>query len=320
MSFIKTSVEDDLKNLDPIIRQTFAKCPLHMLEKLDYALCTNGKKLRPRIFLLTSKAKDEKSDGALEIAAAIELIHAASLIHDDIIDFSKFRRDKKALWTKFDASSAVLIGDLVWCKASMLLHEHAPKDVIQIIMEAAEAMIESEIQELEKIDEGSLSRSGYFDIISGKTASLFAAAAQAGAVFCGSRTNSQAFRDFGHNFGTAFQIMDDIVDYKNDHRRQTGSEKQPTKQLITLPLLIALERCSPKERTNLIQGLHDRDSTLHSMRQLIKSYESEGDAISVANSYFDLAKKAINKIDNNNLVDLLHEVTDNTTSQFLAAC
>lgn len=217
----------------------------------DYLLLLPGKLFRPTLLLLADEVGGTPRPDAVTFAATVELVHLATLVHDDAVDNSVLRRGQptvNALWTH---QIAIIMGDYLYSRAVTELARVGHLEAIRILGEAANVMSVGEMRQLTAYDALDFSEEDYYRLISAKTASLMKAACGMGA-FLGSRTHMEALSDFGQNLGMAFQVVDDILDY-------VGSEEETGKPVghdlrerkVTLPLVGALRAASPAAATDI---------------------------------------------------------------------
>lgn len=217
-----------------------------------------GKKIRPALVLLSAKASMKKnfshsSNNLIKIAAAIELIHIASLVHDDVIDHSNLRHNKSTINVKYGPEVSIALGDYIYSVAFELISKYGNKNILKTISSATKLMCEGELFQVCERDNFSLSKETYMLFIKNKTAALFASSCHAGSIFTKSSTELQnALKEYGLNFGAAFQIIDDYLDLMGN-RKQIG--KNPGQDVksgeVTLPVLNLLSSVSDNEKNNL---------------------------------------------------------------------
>jgi len=206
---------------------------------------SRGKRLRPASVLFGAKSFWKNDDGAVLLATSVELIHASSLIHDDIVDEAHFRRDEEAINFKYGNSMAVLIGDYVFTKALLTANELGRTDILHALMDAVINMVEGEFQEEHLSIEERLREETYLEIIAKKTASLFKASFGVGGMWKGWKsTDLKKLFKAGYEFGVAYQIIDDCIDLFNE------TDGDLTQQKVTLPTIYAIKR-----KPNLISYL-----------------------------------------------------------------
>lgn len=257
-------VREDLEQVErtlDAIRQAEQFSELRKM--LEHVLGGGGKRLRPLVALLAGKFGDYRPEPLVFLAASIELLHTASLVHDDVIDRSSTRRGRPTANALFDNQAAVMLGDFMFAHAADLVARTDNTEVVRLFSRTLMAMVSGELtQDLSAYDY-SQDTVSYFERIAGKTASLFAASCEGGAMLSGApREWVNALHDYGHNLGMAFQIVDDILDFSGDEKemgKPIGSDLM--QGALTLPSLLLMER-SPK--SNPIKKLfRNPDCTEH---------------------------------------------------------
>lgn len=242
---ILADLTPDLKNVDQIILEfAVGKSPL-IAEISNHLISSGGKRIRPILLILAAKlcgAKDEKNPQNL--AAAVELIHSATLLHDDVVDTSQVRRGKKTANALWDNKASILVGDYLFSIAFQLMVRVKNLEVLALLSKASSIMADGEVMQLENSSDVALSQEKYFEIIFGKTAVLFAAACESGALVS-EALNAEviALREFGTNLGIIFQIVDDILDYSSDEKilgKDVGNDFFEGK--VTLPVILLYQK------------------------------------------------------------------------------
>lgn len=235
------AVEDKLSSIGK--RSSFEE-PSLLLELLGHILDSPGKRTRPAITILASKFHPSDHNLPIIMAAAVELLHIASLIHDDTVDNSAVRRGKETVSTKWDENVAVLLGDYVFASSATLVCDTENIRVIRRFSETIMELSSGELAEISSAFNWDVSRESYWQRIYEKTASLFCTAAESGAILSGAPENLvQSLKSYGYNLGMAFQIVDDILDFQ-------GNEEEVGKPVgndllqgtITLPSILLMER------------------------------------------------------------------------------
>ncbi|MDD9801597.1 MAG: polyprenyl synthetase family protein [Deltaproteobacteria bacterium] len=216
----------------------------------EHVLEAGGKRLRPALLMLAAELCGYAGPRRVQIAAAVELLHTATLLHDDVVDLSDTRRGRAAARAIWGNRRAVLVGDFFYARASAMVVEDGDPDVLWIFADTIARMAEGELLQLEKSFEPGVSEAHYHAVIERKSASLTAAAAEAGAILGGvTRAERRRVAEFGREFGLAFQLRDDALDYGADAQ---ALGKPPHADLregkVTLPLILTLKRCSAAER------------------------------------------------------------------------
>jgi octaprenyl-diphosphate synthase len=215
----------------------------------DHLIAAGGKRLRPVLTVAAARMAGGTGDGGLKLAAAVEFVHTATLLHDDVVDTSDLRRGKVAAHLIWGAAPAVLVGDFLFARAFELMVETGSLRALQILAHASSVIAEGEVLQLTRSNDLALEQSTYLQIIQAKTAELFAAAAESGAVSAGAdEARVQALRSYGLNLGLAFQLVDDALDYEASAEalgKNSGDDFREGK--VTLPLLLAVQRTGTGE-------------------------------------------------------------------------
>ncbi|MBP7710170.1 MAG: polyprenyl synthetase family protein [Rickettsiales bacterium] len=274
----------DLKKVDQIILEfAVGKSPL-IAEISNHLISSGGKRIRPILLILAAKlcgAKDEKNPQNL--AAAVELIHSATLLHDDVVDASQVRRGKKTANALWDNKASILVGDYLFSIAFQLMVRVKNLEVLGLLAKASSIMADGEVMQLENSSDVTLSQEKYFEIIFGKTAVLFAAACESGALVSeASNAEVTALREFGTNLGIIFQIVDDMLDYSSDEKtlgKDVGNDFFEGK--VTLPVILLQQKADKVEQKfisdvftkNLLASEHSA-SDLAQFLELLKKHEA----------------------------------------------
>jgi len=216
----------------------------------DHVFASGGKRLRPALLCLTAEMCGYTGPRRIQIAAALELIHTATLLHDDVVDLATVRRGKPAANVVWGNKRAVLAGDFLYARASTMIVEDGSAGILRIFTHCIQAMAEGELLQLERSFDADVPESHYYGVIERKSATLLGAACECGAVLAGvTRAEERRVAEFGRELGLAFQIRDDALDYEADERdfgKHRYTDLREGK--VTLPLLFALKRCTPAER------------------------------------------------------------------------
>jgi octaprenyl-diphosphate synthase len=245
-----SSVKDDFTAVDAaIIEHLRSQVPL--VEKIGkYIIDSGGKRLRPLLVLLAARACGYQQDQHITLAAVIEFIHTATLLHDDVVDTSDLRRGKPTANNKWSNSSSVLVGDFLYSRAFQMLVSIGQVDVMDTISSATNVIAEGEVLQLLNAKNPDVSEKDYLHVILGKTAMLFEAASHTGAQLAQANTEqADALRRFGRHLGIAFQLIDDLMDYTGDQAtmgKNVGDDLAEGKP--TLPLIHAMAHGSDDDR------------------------------------------------------------------------
>jgi len=248
---IISELAPDLKKVDEIILEfAVGKSPL-IQEISNHLISSGGKRIRPILLILAAKLCGTNSDNNHHnLAAAVELIHSATLLHDDVVDTSEVRRGKKTANAIWDNKASILVGDYLFSIAFQLMVRGKSLRVLDLLAKASSIMADGEVMQLENSSDVALSQEKYFEIIFGKTAVLFSAACESGALINNrSEAEIAALREFGKNLGIIFQIIDDVLDYSSQEQilgKEIGNDFFEGK--VTLPIIITYENATESER------------------------------------------------------------------------
>ena len=243
---------------------------------LKFIIKRKGKQMRPMFVLLAAKICGSVSEPAYHAAALIELLHTATLVHDDVVDNSMLRRNFFSINALWKNKIAVLVGDYLLSKGLLLAVEKETFDLLRITSQAVREMSEGELLQIEKARRLDITEEVYFDIIRAKTASLLAAACSAGAQAASKLPEDVArFRLFGEKVGIAFQIKDDLFDYgQEDVGKPTGNDIREKK--MTLPLIYALQHMDKANRRRVIYTVKNNNNDKHKVREVIDLVHASG--------------------------------------------
>ena len=224
-----------------------------------YLQAGGGKRLRPILVLLASRLVGTVTDGSIRMAAVVEMIHTATLVHDDVIDIAKTRRGRPSSNTIWGNHTCVLAGDWLYMQAFQMALRQRNFHVLDVLITLTQMMVEGELLQLELIGKINVSEADYMELVDRKTASLFSACARLGAMMGGGDDATEArLGEFAWNLGIAFQLVDDVLDFTSHEKvlgKPVGSDLREGK--VTLPLIYALEHASEQERRSLDQVLKD---------------------------------------------------------------
>jgi len=264
----------------------------------EHLIAAGGKRLRPLLTVAAARLAGSDNDTCLKLAAAVEFIHTATLLHDDVVDGSQLRRGKVAAHLIWGAAQSVLVGDFLFARAFELMVETNSMKALEILARASRVIAEGEVLQLTRSHDLNLSQALYLEIIAAKTAELFAAASEAGGVSAGvSAVQSDALRAYGMNLGLAFQLADDALDYGGTTEalgKNAGDDFREGK--ATLPLLLAIARSGPREAEFWERAIGRREQTeadFRRARELIVGTGALEATLDLAANYADKAKAAL---------------------------
>ena len=235
-------VADDLRRVDALIRQRLDSDVALVRQVAEYIVAAGGKRLRPALLLLAAGASGYRGAARLPLAAVIEFIHTATLLHDDVVDESHLRRGRQTANAAFGNAAAVLVGDFLYSRAFQMMVELENMRVMHVLADATNAIAAGEVMQLMASRDPELDEARYLEVIRRKTAKLFEAAAQLGAILAGApAVAEQGLAAYGMHLGTAFQLIDDVLDYSGDAEaigKSLGDDLAEGKP--TLPLIHVL--------------------------------------------------------------------------------
>ncbi|MDF0604430.1 octaprenyl diphosphate synthase [Neisseriaceae bacterium TC5R-5] len=242
----RTLIADDMQAVDRVIRDRLHSDVALIRQVASYIISAGGKRLRPALTLLSGRALGYDGAHLYELAAMIEFIHTATLLHDDVVDESDLRRGRETANALFGNAASVLVGDFLYTRAFQMMVTTQNMDILQVMAAATNIIAEGEVLQLLNIGNTSISEAEYLQVIQYKTAKLFEAAARVGALIAGANVQQvQAMADYGMYLGTAFQIIDDVLDYSGDAEtigKSLGDDLAEGKP--TLPLIYTMRQGS----------------------------------------------------------------------------
>ena len=246
---IRSLLADDMRAVDEVIRARLYSEVALVSQVADYIISAGGKRLRPALLLLSAGACGHHGEDAHELAAVVEFIHTATLLHDDVVDDSNMRRGRATANSLFGNPAAVLVGDFLYSRAFQMMVSVGRMRVMEVLAEATNVIAEGEVLQLMNVHDPDVTEAAYLDVIRFKTAKLFEAAGRLGAVLAGAPTDAEEdLARFGMHLGTAFQLVDDVLDYSGDLAvtgKNLGDDLAEGK--ATLPLIYVLRHGSAKQ-------------------------------------------------------------------------
>ncbi|HRN89093.1 polyprenyl synthetase family protein [Hyphomicrobium sp.] len=291
-------VNEDMNAINRIILDK-AVSHVDLIPKLTHHLVNSGgKRLRPMLAIASSKLCGYTGQGHVKTAAAIEFMHTATLLHDDVVDESDTRRGHKTARLIWGNQATVLVGDFLLGQAFRMLVDVGSLSVLRILSNAAATIAEGEVMQLAAAKNTATTEDAYLSIIDAKTAALFAAASEVGAALSKRPADEEAaLRSYGRNLGLAFQLVDDALDYGGDSARlgkSVGDDFREGK--ITLPVILSFRRGNDQERAfwnrTIVEGKIE-DSDLQEAIRLMKRHNAIADTLERARSYGSVAHDAL---------------------------
>jgi octaprenyl-diphosphate synthase len=325
----KENFNEVVKNLSNLCKEDLNSINTLILEKLDssvpliqeigkYLILSGGKRLRP---LLTTSCfhilnnQSLKNVNHIGLAAAVEFIHAATLLHDDVVDLSKDRRGNLTANEVWGNKTSVLVGDFLFSRSFQLMTKYGNMETLKILSDTSVVISEGEVLEISNDKNLEMNQDTYFQIINGKTASLFSAACQVGGISGGAKDNEhQALKSFGTNFGMAFQLIDDAIDYSSNSKtmgKNIGDDFKEGK--ITLPIILAYGRSKNEEKKflqNVISNPKEDQKNFKLTKELLIKYKCIEDTLIRANHFADVAIDSLTIFNDNEYKEALIKLID----------
>jgi len=304
----KINFNEAVKNLSILCKEDLLSINTLILEKLDssvpliqeigkYLILSGGKRLRPLLTTSCFHILNNKSTNKINhigLAAAVEFIHAATLLHDDVVDLSKDRRGKLTANEVWGNKTSVLVGDFLFSRSFQLMTNYGNMETLKILSDTSVIISEGEVLEISNDKNLEMNEDTYFKIINGKTASLFSAACQVGGISGDAKYNEhQALKSFGTNFGMTFQLIDDAIDYSSNSEtmgKNVGDDFKEGK--ITLPIILAYGRSNKEEKKilqNVISKPNKNENNFNLTKKLLLKYKCIEDTLIRAHHFADVA-------------------------------
>jgi octaprenyl-diphosphate synthase len=250
MQVVDQVISDRLTSEVPLVRQVS-----------QYIISAGGKRLRPALLLMVSGALESQHPFRHTLAAVVEFIHTATLLHDDVVDESTLRRGRETANERFGNAPSVLVGDFLYSRAFQMMVDVNNMRVMQVLSEATNVIAEGEVQQLVNMHDPSLDEQAYLRVIRSKTAKLFEASARLAPILCGaSKEVELACATYGQALGTAFQVIDDLLDYEgntDELGKNLGDDLREGK--VTLPVICALRKANPAQKRLLQNAIVEGD-------------------------------------------------------------
>ena len=305
-------VADDFAAVDEIIRQQLSsRVPL--VEKIgDYIISAGGKRLRPLLVLLAGRALDYRQDDLRLLAAIIEFLHTSTLLHDDVVDMSGMRRGRSTANALWGNAPSVLVGDFLYARSFEMMVALGSMPVMRIISQATRVIAEGEVLQLSKVRDASTTEETYMEVIRGKTAMLFEASTHSAAVLAqASPEAAEALRRFGDNLGIAFQLVDDLLDYRGDAEtlgKNVGDDLAEGKP--TLPLIYTMREGTPEQAALVRQAIQKGGiEDLERIREAVEASGALDYTARLAREYADRAIECLRQLPDSEHRQAMEELT-----------
>ncbi|GAA4780326.1 polyprenyl synthetase family protein [Lysobacter hankyongensis] len=305
---IQALAAPDMAAVDALIRRRLASDVVLVNQVAEHIIAAGGKRLRPMLLLLAARALGHGGADAHQLAAVIEFIHTATLLHDDVVDESDLRRGRKTANALFGNAASVLVGDFLYSRSFQLMVELERMPVMKILADTTNAIAEGEVLQLLHVRNPDTDEPAYLKVIERKTAVLFAAATRSGALLAGAdAATQQRLHDYGMALGYAFQIADDVLDYSADETalgKHLGDDLAEGK--ATLPLIHAIRHSDADTRARLRTIVEHGD--VGAMPEVLAAIAATGGIAysrARAEDYADAAERALDGLNDNDAVAAL---------------
>ena len=314
----KKVICDELEQLENTLTESIYSDVELAMKVSGYIVKSGGKRIRPAICILVAKTLGYSELDLIRLASSIELLHTATLIHDDVVDESLVRRGKESIQAKWDDAHGVLVGDFIYSKAFQLMASFDNPKIIRELANATNKISEGEVLQLSLKTQPNLSEEDYFNIINRKTAELFKVSALTAGILCECvKTELDSLNNFATSLGLAFQIQDDILDYygqENLTGKKVGKDFEEGK--FTLPIILSLKTMNQKNKTRLLslfetKKIEDFDEVL----DLMEGEKTTEQLRSIFTHYSDECIHELEKLPHNKYRDALYNIVRNLGSR-----
>ena len=298
MDKVRALIKDDIDKVNHLIHNRLYS-DVELINQLgNYIVSSGGKRLRPILVLLGAGVFSYKGNRHIELAAIVEFIHTATLLHDDVVDASLLRRGQKTANQRWGNEASVLVGDFLYSRAFQMMVDVNSMRIMEIMSETTNIIAEGEVQQLINCHDPSTTEERYLNVIHNKTAKLFEAASQIGAIICNRPIEDElAMAAYGRHLGTAYQLIDDVLDYSgaaNELGKNIGDDLSEGKP--TLPLLYAMEHSTALQSTLIRDAIEN--GGIDKLDEIMDALVSTGAITYTARRANEEADKAINVLSN----------------------
>ncbi|MFL2844202.1 MAG: polyprenyl synthetase family protein [Alphaproteobacteria bacterium] len=312
---LKKLIKKEFNETDKLIKNQI-NSDVNRIPKLSkHIIDLGGKRLRPMLTISCAKMLKIRNKNHIKLAAAVELLHTATLLHDDVVDESVYRRGEKTSHTLWDNKSSILVGDFLLGKAFQLMVETNSIECLSILSKAAAIIAEGEVLQLVETNNINIKETNYIKIIESKTAALFSSACEVGGVVSGAnKSQKKKLFNFGKNLGTAFQLTDDALDYEGSSSKMgknNGDDFYEGK--VTLPVILALKNADKKEKDFWEKTFNKKvrnKTDLRIAKKIIKDKDTINQTLKLANKYGEKAKNIMKDFESNPVRNALIDLVD----------
>ena len=312
---ILTAVEDDLNDIEKALSDNLNPYLDLVSEVAGHLLFSGGKRLRPLLMILSARLCGYTGNYEKTFSTALEYLHTATLLHDDLVDEATLRRGKEVAHSNYGNSITVLVGDYLLARALSISAGTGRLRVVQILAELTESMSQGEVHQLMRKGDINLAEDEYLEVIRRKTAMLFEAACRVSAIIADApQENEKALADYGFNLGIAFQMADDLFDYTlktSDLGKEVGADLREGK--LTLPVISALRNATPDDKELMIKIIEDPNFSVEDFKTVIELLDKHGGLVytqKVAAAYIDKAKQALAIFESCQTRDIMLDIAD----------
>ncbi|MFJ1300591.1 octaprenyl diphosphate synthase [Bordetella genomosp. 5] len=295
LSELIAPIADDMKAVDAVIRERLNSEVVLIRTIGDYIIGAGGKRMRPAMVLMVARALGYQGTHHQLLAAVVEFIHTATLLHDDVVDESDKRRGRDTANAVFGNAASVLVGDYLYSRSFEMMVEADSMRIMQILSQATTVIAEGEVLQLLNVHDPEVSQERYLQVVRYKTAKLFEAAAQVGAVLAGATPEQEeAAAAYGRHVGTAFQLIDDVLDYSGDALalgKNVGDDLREGKP--TLPLIRVMEVGTPEQQQLIRDAITTGDADFAAVAQAIQQTDALQHAREAAEAEAQRARDAL---------------------------
>ena len=317
---LSIALNQDMEQVDALILECMQSEVKLIPQLAKYLISAGGKRIRPLMTLAAAKLFNADMQKAYPLAAAVEFIHTATLLHDDVVDESEERRGQKAANLVFGNQASVLVGDFLFSKSFELMVRAESLEILRILSSASAVIAQGEVKQLSTANNIDTTLDAYMDVIASKTAALFAASCEIGPVLAGaSAEDALALKNYGNKIGIAFQIIDDTLDYAADQKKlgkEIGDDFKEGK--MTAPVIYALENATDEEREfwrRTINRKKQKDGDFDTALEMINTHGAIERSTDLAKLYAYGSKEELTRLQDSELKKNLSDLAEFTISR-----
>ncbi|ASK27683.1 polyprenyl synthetase family protein [Neisseria chenwenguii] len=318
LPYFQRHLPDDLAKVNVVVNQAVQSDVALISQIGTYIIGAGGKRLRPIITILAGKAVGYDDEKLYSLAAMVEFIHTSTLLHDDVVDESELRRGRKTANNLFGNAAAVLVGDFLYTRAFQLMVGSGSMKILEVMADATNIIAEGEVMQLMNIGNTDITEAEYVRVIQYKTAKLFEAAAQVGAILGGATPEQeQALKDYGMYVGTAFQIIDDVLDYSGETEeigKNVGDDLAEGKP--TLPLIYLMRNGSEQAANDVRTALENADrSYFEKIHDHVVNSDALAYSVGEARKAVEQAVACLNALPQNEITEAMRQLAEESLAR-----